>query len=578
MITSESARIPLARTADARSLSTTASTPWNPFPRRTTGIPPPPATIRSAWCRAFRITAVTSLSTISRGRGDGTTRRHPPCGSFTIRHPFARRTTISCSLSYTGPTGFVGSLNAGSAGSTTTCVTTLATVLGDPREANSFCKACWRRYPIWAWDSATHTSRGIAGTRWRASSFWIRMFPTCGPFPCVTTSSYPASTRSASRAAVFTMWDFIAARPVSLGGEIALPPTATTARVMGSQWESVPSPDAVCKPSLHGIRDKYKSGARMGCVREPARGPPQGPPLVPEEPVLPDLLPRRPQPDGRGPHPVRHLPRMPLDPLLRDRDVRPPILAEGAEDQAPRAERGRHLRRRRAHLRGALWTDALRERPGRDPGNRSGGRDPRERHGGPGSRAPGRPVHVHREPHGPGRRERLELRRVREPDHGGRRLEPAEHDPRGRERREPRGREAVPPDGRRRRPHLSLLVLRLHQERDLVQMVRDPVADRPDHRELRDVLWVFALLRSLRADPSHLPVLHPADALLVDDPRPAGAPASRDDDSGGDGHRLHVDGLRGGRPRQRGGVAAVRGPSRGGPRRCAGGAGIRGRA
>src|SRR3972149_4919569 len=57
---------------------------------------------------------------------------------------------------------------AGSAGSTTTWATPLATVLGIPRAANSFWRACWSRYPTWAWDSATHTSRGIAGTLWRA--------------------------------------------------------------------------------------------------------------------------------------------------------------------------------------------------------------------------------------------------------------------------------------------------------------------------------------------------------------------------------------------------------------------------
>ena len=66
-ITSSDASTARASTAEARSLSITASAPLRPPSRRTTGIPPPPAAITSTPARAS--IAICSNSTISCGLG-----------------------------------------------------------------------------------------------------------------------------------------------------------------------------------------------------------------------------------------------------------------------------------------------------------------------------------------------------------------------------------------------------------------------------------------------------------------------------------------------------------------------------
>src|SRR5437588_23681 len=88
---------PRARTAAARSLSTTASTPTSLPPLRTTGMPPPPAAMTTRPSPSATSRRISSASMTSRGRGDGTTRRQPPRWSYTIFHPFAFFTTISSS-------------------------------------------------------------------------------------------------------------------------------------------------------------------------------------------------------------------------------------------------------------------------------------------------------------------------------------------------------------------------------------------------------------------------------------------------------------------------------------------------
>jgi len=72
------------------------------------------------------------------------------------------------------PTGFVGVRKSGSSGSTTTCVTTVATDVRRFRLASSLWIDCCNRYPICACVSATRTSSEGAGARPRASSVCAR--------------------------------------------------------------------------------------------------------------------------------------------------------------------------------------------------------------------------------------------------------------------------------------------------------------------------------------------------------------------------------------------------------------------
>src|SRR4051812_21405710 len=77
---------------------------------------------------------------------------------------------------------------------------------------------------------ATHQSSGTGGTTCRARSFLSSRLPTCGPLPCVITTSWPCATSSAicSHAPSTAMrWDSGSA-PRSPA--IALPPRATTSR------------------------------------------------------------------------------------------------------------------------------------------------------------------------------------------------------------------------------------------------------------------------------------------------------------------------------------------------------------
>ena len=61
------------------------------------------------------------------GEGDGTSRRQPrPASSLTFQPSVSRRRSAS-SRARNGPIGLLGSWNAGSASSTTTCVTTVTT-------------------------------------------------------------------------------------------------------------------------------------------------------------------------------------------------------------------------------------------------------------------------------------------------------------------------------------------------------------------------------------------------------------------------------------------------------------------
>ncbi len=99
MISSRSAGSAVARSAEARSLSITASIPRRPAPSAT-GIPPPPqATTVMPLSTSARIDA---SSTISTGTGDGTTRRQPRPESCTTAQPRSRSSSRAWLLGVEG--------------------------------------------------------------------------------------------------------------------------------------------------------------------------------------------------------------------------------------------------------------------------------------------------------------------------------------------------------------------------------------------------------------------------------------------------------------------------------------------
>ena len=100
--------------------------------------------------------------------------------------------------------------------------------------------ATWSRYPIWPWLSAPHTSRGMGATEPLAASCCNRIRPTCGPLPCVTTTSQPAAamaaTRSAANRAERRMFSAVSSFPRRSN---AFPPNATTTRFTAEPYEPV---------------------------------------------------------------------------------------------------------------------------------------------------------------------------------------------------------------------------------------------------------------------------------------------------------------------------------------------------
>src|SRR5919198_2993920 len=249
--------------------------------------------------------------------------------------------------------GFAGFANAGSAGSTRVCVRRQTTPRRIPRAANSFPRPWARRYPIWAWLSAPHTSRGIAGTRCRDSSFCTRMLPTWGPFPWVTTISWPSATRSARRTHVSSIRRRCAAASAGTpGGRSALPPIAMT---------SFDTDDLGRRPALFfevykkvrpwtrrlrtlplGEPHTYLSSARIAASCESRGAPrflPQRVPEVPKDALVPDHLSRPSRRHRRGTDPVHRerlgLPLLPVDPPPR---VRRPVLARRTGHPSVRRE------------------------------------------------------------------------------------------------------------------------------------------------------------------------------------------------------------------------------------------------
>jgi hypothetical protein len=87
-------------------------------------------------------TLIESSSTISFGRGDGTTRRQPRPASSATAHPSSRSRRRASASSMNPPMGFEGEANAGSSRSTSVCEMIVATFFFSARWYSSFCSAC----------------------------------------------------------------------------------------------------------------------------------------------------------------------------------------------------------------------------------------------------------------------------------------------------------------------------------------------------------------------------------------------------------------------------------------------------
>src|SRR6476661_1260634 len=226
-----------ARIAAARSLSTTPSFPINRGPFSITGTPPPPLAITmTPSATSVRITGV---STIEYGSGLGTTRRHPPWGSAFITQPRCSSSFFARVSLKNGPTNFVGLRNAGSFGRTRVSERIVTTGRSIARSKKTSPIVTWRRYPICPCDSAPQTSSGIGWTCLAAASCWIRIRPTCGPLPWVTTTSQPSAAISAMRSAAPRAARYISSYVSSAPRRSrALPPRATTTRSTGSSLQN----------------------------------------------------------------------------------------------------------------------------------------------------------------------------------------------------------------------------------------------------------------------------------------------------------------------------------------------------
>ena len=133
---------------------------------------------------------------------------------------------------------FVGFRNAGSFGRTRVSDKMVTTGRSIPRSKNTSPIVTWSRYPICPWDSAPQTSSGIGCTCFAAASCWIKIRPTWGPLPWVTTTSQPSAaicaTRSAAARAARYISSYVSSAPRR---SRALPPRATTTRSTGSSLQ-----------------------------------------------------------------------------------------------------------------------------------------------------------------------------------------------------------------------------------------------------------------------------------------------------------------------------------------------------
>ncbi len=100
------------------------------------GIPPPPVQMTTTPLSSS--VRIGSISKMRRGTGEGTTRRHPAPSCLTVQ-PFSAASRWAASCAYTGPTNFVGSAMAGSSGSTSVIVRTVASCLSNGSRLPSSC-------------------------------------------------------------------------------------------------------------------------------------------------------------------------------------------------------------------------------------------------------------------------------------------------------------------------------------------------------------------------------------------------------------------------------------------------------
>ena len=201
----------------------TASTPRRTPSTNATGMPPPPPAMTVTPCRTS--SSIASRPKTLRGSGDATTRRQP-ASCLRIGQSWDCRTFATSLREYVGPIGLVGSSKAGSSASTSTRVRTVATGPGRTVAIESS-----SRYPIQPSVCAVSTSipSGSAPSRPRSST--SARWPTCGPFPWVTTRSPEPATSDAACAATSrrSCWVFWVGRsPFSAR---AFPPMATTRRM-----------------------------------------------------------------------------------------------------------------------------------------------------------------------------------------------------------------------------------------------------------------------------------------------------------------------------------------------------------
>src|SRR4051794_10051013 len=227
-MTKRSASRSRASSADARSLSTTTSAPtrWFVPGSYIVGMPPPPVQMTTAPFSSSHSTG--RISNSWRGSGDATTRRHLSPSGLTVQ-PFSPARRSASSLEYTGPMNLVGFSNAGSAGSTSTIVRTVASGFSFGRRLPSSCSI---RYPIIPSVCAPRTSSGYVSTSRYAAPCSARR-PTCGPLPCDTTSSCSSATGASASAAtrMFSRW--LSAVMGCPRRSSAFPPSATTTRMLG---------------------------------------------------------------------------------------------------------------------------------------------------------------------------------------------------------------------------------------------------------------------------------------------------------------------------------------------------------
>ena len=134
---------------------------------------------------------------ISSGSGEATTRRQP----FSPRSSHVSPCSTSSCASSAGrnrPMGLVGFVKPGSSRSTSARVTTVADRRSTPRRSSDASSASISTMPSVAWVCAPHQSSGTGGTTAAASSFLTSRLPTCGPLPCVITTSTSLASRSAT--------------------------------------------------------------------------------------------------------------------------------------------------------------------------------------------------------------------------------------------------------------------------------------------------------------------------------------------------------------------------------------------